>query len=111
MAQDGDARYLAFEVLSGTISPAADVFSLGLAALELVSDYDMPINGDLWTSIRQLELPDEILSVLTDGNLKELLFQMIHTDHQQRPTAKGILESSTIKNEVKTQKNHVEISF
>jgi len=101
LAQDGDARYLAFEVLSGTISPAADVFSLGLAALELVSDYDMPINGDLWTSIRQLELPDEILSVLTDGNLKELLFQMIHTDHQQRPTAKGILESSTIKNEVR----------
>lgn len=101
MAQDGDARYLAFEVLSGTISPAADVFSLGLAALELVSDYDMPINGDLWTSIRQLELPVEILSVLTDENLKELLLQMIHTDHKQRPTAKEILESSTIKNEVK----------
>ena len=100
MAQDGDARYLAFEVLSGTISPAADVFSLGLAALELVSDYDMPINGDLWTSIRQLELPAEILSALNDEHLKQLLLQMIHLDHKQRPTAKEILESETIQNEV-----------
>ncbi len=62
LAQDGDARYLAFEVLSGTISPAADVFSLGMAALELVSDYDMPVTGDLWSDIRGSKLPIEITS-------------------------------------------------
>ena len=97
MAQDGDARYLAFEVLSGVISTSADVFSLGLAALELVSDFDMPVTGDLWTNIRQLNLPVEIISVLTDRTLKQLLFRMIQQDYTQRPTTKDLLENSTIR--------------
>ena len=88
------------EVLSGTITPAADIFSLGLAALELVSDYDMPINGDLWTSIRELKLPEEILSVLTDNDLKDLLFRMIRSNYKQRPTAKDVLDSPIIRDEV-----------
>jgi len=100
LAQDGDARYLAFEVLSGTISPAADVFSLGLAALELVSDYDMPVNGDLWTDIRELKLPFEIINILTDNELKELLFRMIDSNYKQRPTAKDVLDSPTIREEI-----------
>ncbi|CAF0999288.1 unnamed protein product [Adineta steineri] len=100
LAQDGDARYLAFEVLSGTISPAADVFSLGLAALELVSDYDMPVNGDVWTDIRELKLPIEITSVLTDLDLRKLLFRMIHSNYQQRPTAKDVFDSPTIREEI-----------
>jgi len=40
------------------------VFSLGMAALELASDYDMPVTGDLWTDIRELKIPIEI----TTGN-------------------------------------------
>ena len=101
LAQDGDARYLAFEVLSGTISTAADVFSLGLAAMELVSDFNLPVNGDLWTSIRELNLPTEIVSVLTDGDLKQLLLRMIHTDYKQRPTAKDVLDTPNIREEVR----------
>jgi hypothetical protein len=31
-----------------------------MAALELVSDYDMPVTGDLWTDIRDSKLPIEI---------------------------------------------------
>lgn len=101
LAQDGDARYLAFEVLSGTISTAADVFSLGLAALELVSDFDLPVNGDLWSDIRDLRLPSEITSVLTDLELKQLLYRMIHSNYKQRPTAKDVLDSPTIRDEVR----------
>ncbi|CAF0897874.1 unnamed protein product [Adineta steineri] len=100
LAQDGDARYLAFEVLSGTISTAADVFSLGMAALELVSDYDMPVTGDLWTDIRALNLPIEIVSVLTDIHLKQLLYRMIHADYKIRPSAKEVLDSPTIRNQI-----------
>jgi hypothetical protein len=33
-----------------------------MAALELVSDYDMPVTGDLWTNIRESKLPTEIIS-------------------------------------------------
>ncbi|CAF3491232.1 unnamed protein product [Rotaria sp. Silwood1] len=100
LAQDGDARYLAFEVLSGTISTAADVFSLGMAALELVSDYDMPVTGDLWTNIRELSLPTEIVSALTDIELKQLLLRMIHSDYKIRPSAKDILDSPTIRDQI-----------
>ncbi|CAF1202515.1 unnamed protein product [Rotaria sordida] len=100
LARDGDARYLAFEVLSGTVSTAADVFSLGLAAFELISDFDLPINGDLWTAIRELKLPLEITSVLTDIELKELLFRMIHPNYKQRPTAKDVLDCLMIREEI-----------
>lgn len=94
---------MAFEVLSGTVSPAADVFSLGMAALELVSDYDLPINGDLWNDIRELKLPLDITNVLTDLHLKDLLFRMIQSDYKQRPTAKDVLDSPTIRDEVRMQ--------
>ncbi|UJR28642.1 hypothetical protein I4U23_009874 [Adineta vaga] len=100
LAQDGDARYLAFEVLSGTISTAADIFSLGMAALELVSDYDMPVTGDLWTDIRGANIPVEIISVLTDMKLKELLLRMIHADYKLRPSAREVLDSPTIRNQI-----------
>ncbi|CAF1652852.1 unnamed protein product, partial [Didymodactylos carnosus] len=60
LAQDGDARYLAREVLSGKITTAADMFSLGMTALELVSDFNMPATGDLWTDIRDMNIPPEI---------------------------------------------------
>jgi serine/threonine protein kinase len=69
--------------------------------LELVSDYDMPVNGDLWSEIRELKLPAEILSVLTDSELKELLFRMINSNYKQRPSAKDVLDSPTILKEVK----------
>ena len=44
------------------VTTAADVFSLGMAALELVSDYDLPVNGDVWTELREGRLPVEITS-------------------------------------------------
>ncbi len=69
--------------------------------MELVSDYDMPVNGDLWTDIRELKLPSEVLSVLTDNQLKELLFRMINSNYKQRPTAKDVLDSPAIREEVK----------
>ena len=71
--------------------------------MELVSDYDMPVNGDLWTDIRELKLPSEVLSVLTDNQLKELLFRMIHSNYKQRPTAKDVLDSPAIREEVKKE--------
>lgn len=60
----------------------------------------MPINGDLWTDIRELKLPLEITSVLTDNQLRELLFRMINSNYKQRPTAKDVLDSPIIRDEV-----------
>ena len=36
-----------------------------MAALELASDYDMPVTGDLWTDIRESKLPLEVTSGMT----------------------------------------------
>jgi hypothetical protein len=63
----------------------------------------MPVNGDIWTDIRELKLPIEILSVLTDIELKELLFRMINSKYQQRPTAKDVLDNPAIREEVKKE--------
>jgi serine/threonine protein kinase len=60
----------------------------------------MPVNGDLWTNIRELKLPFEITDVLTDNQLKELLFRMIHSNYKERPTAKDVLDSPTIREKV-----------
>ncbi|XP_071851156.1 membrane-associated tyrosine- and threonine-specific cdc2-inhibitory kinase-like isoform X2 [Apostichopus japonicus] len=38
-AREGDAKYLAPELLEGKYSKAADVFSLGMTILELATDW------------------------------------------------------------------------
>ena len=95
-----------------------------MAALELASDYDMPVTGDLWTDIRELKIPIEITTgnkendqlrnfvffhdlVLTDLELKDLLIRMIHTDYKLRPSAKEVLDSPTIRNQVCFNKSEI----
>ncbi|CAF1126750.1 unnamed protein product [Rotaria sp. Silwood1] len=56
LAQDGDACYLVLKILSDKISTVADVFSLALIAFEIVSNYDLPVNSDLWINIKELKL-------------------------------------------------------
>ena len=95
-----------------------------MAALELASDYDMPVTGDLWTDIRELKIPIEITTgnkendqlrnfvffhdlVLTDLELKDLLIRMIHTDYKLRPSAKEVLDSPAIRNRVCFNKSEI----
>lgn len=94
-----------------------------MAALELVSDYDMPVTGDLWTNIRESKLPIEITSgrtmksnqlisfvrylVLTDLELKNLLLRMIHADYKLRPSAKEVLDSPTICDQVNRERHAI----
>lgn len=56
-AMEGDSKYLAPEVLSGSFSKKADIFSLGVTLLELACDLDLPANGTLWHELRQGALP------------------------------------------------------
>ena len=59
-AVEGDSKYLAPEVLSGSFSKKADIFSLGITLLELACDLDLPANGTLWHELRQGSLPSTI---------------------------------------------------
>lgn len=50
-ADDGDARYLAQEVLNKLPTKLADVFSLGISFFEVATDVDLPMDGDQWEKL------------------------------------------------------------
>ena len=58
-ALEGDARYVAKEVLTGEFGPKADIFSLGISLLELACDLDIPMGGETWHYLREGKLPEE----------------------------------------------------
>lgn len=60
-ATEGDSRYIAPELMQGNFSKSADIFSLGIAILELSCNLDLPPNGPLWQELRTGIFPDDIL--------------------------------------------------
>lgn len=48
-----DLRYMAIEGLEDEISPARDIFSLGLVIYQLMSKEELPISGDRWSELRK----------------------------------------------------------
>lgn len=60
-AREGDSRYIAPELLQGRFTKAADIFSLGIAILELACKLELPTNGILWHKLRSGLLPDEFI--------------------------------------------------
>lgn len=61
-ATEGDSRYMAPEIMQGQFSKAADIFSLGIAMLELACYMELPSNGTLWHELRQGKLPEEFIN-------------------------------------------------
>ena len=56
-AVEGDPRYLAPECLQNIYTPAADMFSLGMVLLEMVTDVDLPQSGPQWQILRNGTIP------------------------------------------------------
>lgn len=91
--EEGDCRYLPREILQDDHAhlPKADIFSLGMTAIECAGFGPLPKNGDLWHELRDGKVPDHpLLNALGDG-LKRLLASMIHPDPSLRPTAVQVL--------------------
>ncbi|CAN7949576.1 unnamed protein product, partial [Ixodes pacificus] len=59
---EGDARYMAPELMDGDFTKAADVFSLGITILELACDLELPGQGQHWHSLRAGTLPGDIVT-------------------------------------------------
>lgn len=93
---EGDARYLAREVLEGNYTPAGDIFGLGITILELSADLVLPSNGQLWHSLRNGDIPANYLSVVPDS-LQRLICQLMCPLFNKRPTANQILGWRDIK--------------
>ena len=99
-ASEGDACYMAPELMEGRFSPAADIFSLGISLFEVACDLQLPSNGEAWHMLRRGELPHEfikgerekgILFVIyffsdLSPDLLSLLSQMMASDPFSRPS-------------------------
>ena len=86
--QEGDKYYIAPEVLEGKVSTAADIFSLGLILLELVTNIDLPSSGEAWEALRYNA--NFTLSNI-ESTFTTLMITMLNPIPENRPTASSIL--------------------
>lgn len=102
---EGDCRYMAPELLENIpITPAADIFSLGLTVYELLTDEVLPQNGPRWRQLRSRHANPEcedyfdVGSVLkfdqapfpVPGPLRRIVCEMLNRDPMRRPTASQV---------------------
>ena len=94
-AREGDNKYMAPELLNGVFSAKADVFSLGIAILEMCCDLDLPCSGLSWQLLRSGYLPYEC-SILIPEQLRSIIVWMMAPDCDQRPTVIEILNHPVV---------------
>uniref|UniRef100_A0A0N5AC12 Membrane-associated tyrosine- and threonine-specific cdc2-inhibitory kinase wee-1.3 n=1 Tax=Syphacia muris TaxID=451379 RepID=A0A0N5AC12_9BILA len=95
IAQDGDSKYLAQEVLNNPPGKPADIFSLGISMLELASDLDLPSRGEGWHMLREGHIPEEFTKDMSP-KLRRLIFLMMELNPEKRPTARELFNDDTI---------------
>ena len=91
---EGDNRYMALELLSsGGITPAADIFSLGMTAFQMAWGVALPTEGPDWQNLRKGVFPPLPAYARAAGRpvaLINLIQAMLHPDPRRRPTAEQI---------------------
>ncbi|SPN97284.1 related to protein kinase SWE1 [Cephalotrichum gorgonifer] len=66
---EGDREYIGPEILKGQFDKPADMFSLGLIALEISANVQLPENGPSWLALRNGDFSD-IPSLTTGGTVE-----------------------------------------
>lgn len=97
-AREGDNKYMAPELLNSVFSTKADVFSLGIAVLELASNMELPRDGMSWRLLRLGYIPPECDKCLSP-ELCYIIKWMMTPDHEERPTVDEILKHPIIANQ------------
>ncbi|WKY03754.1 hypothetical protein Q1695_005033 [Nippostrongylus brasiliensis] len=93
--EEGDAKYLAPEVLNAAPTKAADVFSIGITILEVTTDIDLPSRGDTWHQIRSGHIPDRFFKGVSK-DLTRLIKWLMSPDPCSRPTTSQALSDAAI---------------
>eukprot|EP00730_Choanoeca_flexa_P017059 TRINITY_DN8166_c0_g2_i2.p1 TRINITY_DN8166_c0_g2~~TRINITY_DN8166_c0_g2_i2.p1 ORF type:complete len:471 (+),score=103.88 TRINITY_DN8166_c0_g2_i2:463-1875(+) len=91
-SQDGDGLYLAPEVLTNkdAVSPAVDMFSLGITLLDASTRY---VIRDFRDDLRKGIIPDQLVEDMS-LNWCNLLRQLVALDPMQRPDPRWLLEQN-----------------
>src|SRR5690606_3486305 len=91
----GTAAYMAPEqVRSEPLTPAVDVYSLGLVLIEAITgDPAFPMTGGVQTALRRLTGPPTLPESL-DAHWRELLQHMTRAEPSERPTARDVAETA-----------------
>ncbi|XP_016969569.1 membrane-associated tyrosine- and threonine-specific cdc2-inhibitory kinase [Drosophila rhopaloa] len=109
-ATEGDSRYMAPEILQGHFSKAADIFSLGIAMLELACYMDLPSNGPLWHELRNGILPEEFINKIS-LELQSVIKSMMMPDPARRPTADQLLSHPKLQHLQQKRKSLMNLSM
>ncbi|MFC7789168.1 serine/threonine-protein kinase [Microbacterium sp. MAHUQ-60] len=91
----GTAAYMAPEqVRSEPLTPAVDVYSLGLVLIEAITgEPAFPMTGGVQTALRRLTGPPTLPESL-DAHWRELLQHMTRAEPSERPTARDVAETA-----------------
>lgn len=96
---EGDARYMAPELLESNVSLAADIFSLGITLYELWNcvprrdeESSLPIRGQVWHDLREGRVP-ALRSGCSD-TLSNTILDMMRVDRDTRPTATALRQTA-----------------
>lgn len=76
--------------MEGRYTKSVDIFSLGIAILELSSNLELPSNGPLWQSLRSGSLPSELLCRLSQ-ELQDVIRWMMNPLPDCRPSVDTLL--------------------
>ena len=92
---EGDSKYISPEVFykqKDKINKKTDIFSLGLSIYEILSESELPLNGDEWQNIRKIGIGDNLFELISKKlGLKEseifinLIKIMTNIDSSSRP--------------------------
>ncbi|KAH3759247.1 membrane-associated tyrosine- and threonine-specific cdc2-inhibitory kinase [Pelomyxa schiedti] len=93
---EGDSAYMAPELLnnSDTVTPAADMFSLGISIMELAYNVEIPTRGPLWCALRSgWSFPAAPLGWPHSWQFEHVMSSLLSPDPSSRPSAAALLES------------------
>ena len=93
---EGDSMYISPELFYkdiGVITHKIDTFSLGLSILEILTEIELPKNGQTWQQIRNQELPKEFIDKIilidedneTRNKFIELIKELTQINNDLRP--------------------------
>ncbi|KAK4992895.1 hypothetical protein LTR50_000801 [Elasticomyces elasticus] len=85
---EGDKFYIAQEVVRGTLTPAADIFALGVIMLEIASNQYPPSGGDTWLSLREGNI--SVMLNCTDTSIPYLPSLTSSSDNSLERDASGL---------------------